>query len=137
MGVEEDRSGITVNSFTSVSLDPPLILVSIDKGTKAIQALENTPFIVNILSTGQEAIAWQFAGKQQQGLQIDWSQTDIGPKLEGSLATLECTPWESFDAGDHVLYLGKVENYEYTDGDGLMFYQGKFLNSIEVENYIS
>ncbi|AXF56961.1 flavin reductase family protein [Salicibibacter kimchii] len=128
---EYDRSGITVNSFTTVSMDPPLILVSIDKGTKAYRNMKGKPFVVNILSADQEALAWQFAGKNQQGLSIQWDQEKYGPILQGALATIECSPWEEFDAGDHVLRVGKVENYHYVDGDGLMFIQGKILNAQE------
>ncbi|MBO9130663.1 flavin reductase family protein [Bacillus sp. 165] len=131
---DNERSGITVNSFTSVSLNPPLVLVSIDQKAKACEALQNRPFIINILSADQEAIAWQFAGRPQEGLQLEWEDTEIGPKLKGALAAIECTPWKAYDGGDHVLYIGEVQNFSHNQGDALMFYRGKFLKTNEIEN---
>ncbi len=119
--------GITVNSFTSVSLEPALVLVSIDKRAKACQALKNRSFVVNILSSQQEAVAWQFAGRPQENLTIEWEETEIGPKIAGALATIECTPWNTYEGGDHVLYIGEIHDFAYEDRDALMFYKGKFL----------
>lgn len=119
--------GITVNSFTSVSLEPALVLVSIDKRAKACQALKNRSFVVNILSSQQEAVAWQFAGRPQENLTIEWEETEIGPKIAGALATIECTPWNTYEGGDHVLYIGEIQDFAYEDRDALMFYKGKFL----------
>ncbi|WP_270179980.1 flavin reductase family protein [Alkalihalobacillus sp. CinArs1] len=136
-GDDGEKRGITVNSFTSVSLDPALILVSIDKKAKSFEALKNKNFVVNILSAGQEAVAWQFAGRDQVGLSIDWEETDIGPKIKGSLASIECEPWTEYDGGDHVLFIGEVKNYSYEDGDGLVFFQGKFRQTEAVANYVT
>ncbi|MCP3740227.1 flavin reductase family protein [Rossellomorea sp. BNER] len=132
----QQKQGITVNSFTSVSLDPPLVLVSIDKKAKANERMQGKPFVINILSSGQEAIAWQFAGKEQLGLQIDWEESNYGPKIQGSLATIECKPWEEYDGGDHVLYVGEVKNYHYEEGNALVFFQGKFLETNSIDNYV-
>ncbi|WP_051353299.1 flavin reductase family protein [Thalassobacillus devorans] len=131
------KKGITVNSFTSVSLDPPLILVSIDKNAKSYESLKNKSFIVNILSSGQEAIAWQFAGREQQGLNIEWEESEYGPKIKGALATIECTPWKEYEGGDHVLFLGEVKNYTYQEDDGLVFFKGKFRQTKAIENYVT
>ncbi|WP_261131879.1 flavin reductase family protein [Bacillus sp. Marseille-Q3570] len=135
-GEDKVKHGITVNSFTSVSLDPPLVLVSIDKKAKACAGLKNQSFVVNILASGQEAIAWQFAGKEQQGLEIEWEETFLGPKIKDTLATFECSPWKEYDGGDHILYLGKIQDFSYTDGDALVFYQGKFSQTKEIDNYL-
>jgi flavin reductase (DIM6/NTAB) family NADH-FMN oxidoreductase RutF len=132
----QQKQGITVNSFTSVSLDPPLVLVSIDKKAKANERMHGKPFVINILSSGQEAIAWQFAGKEQLGLQIDWEESNYGPKIQGSLATIECKPWKEYDGGDHVLYVGEVKNYHYEEGNALVFFQGKFLETNSIDNYV-
>lgn len=124
---DNEFNGITVNSFTSVSLDPALVLVSIDKKAKACQALVDRPFIVNILATNQEAVAWQFAGRPQEDVAIEWEETDIGPKISGAIASIECVPWKAYEGGDHVLYLGEVKKFTYNDEDALMFFKGKFL----------
>jgi flavin reductase (DIM6/NTAB) family NADH-FMN oxidoreductase RutF len=132
-GDDGQRYGITVNSFTSVSLDPPLVLISIDRKAKACKGLKERSFVINVLSADQEAFAWQFAGKQQIGLQIEWEDTPIGPKLKDALATIECTPWREYDGGDHVLYIGEVHDFSYRDGDGLIFYQGKFFRTKDLD----
>jgi flavin reductase (DIM6/NTAB) family NADH-FMN oxidoreductase RutF len=131
---EQDRSGITVNSFTSVSLDPPLVLVSIDRKAKACEAMKGQPFVVNILASHQQDIAWQFAGRPQIDLEMEWEDTEVGPKIKGVLAAVECEPWQSYDGGDHILFLGKVKAFTNGEGHALMFYKGKFYKSEEMES---
>lgn len=124
--LDGNRSGITVNSFTSVSLDPALVLISIDRKAKAFDGLKNKSFIVNILSAAQETIAWQFAGRPQEGLEIEWDDTTLGPKIKGALATIECVPWNEYDGGDHVLFVGEVKDFTYENESALTFFGGKF-----------
>lgn len=122
---DEGINGITVNSFTSVSLDPALALVSIDKRAKSLDQMKGKPFTINILSDSQEATAWQFAGRQQEDLQIEWDETGDSPSIVGSAATIHCKPWKEVDAGDHVLYIGEITNFSRTDKQALTFYEGK------------
>lgn len=124
-GEDGERYGFTVNSFTSVSLDPPLVLVSIDRRAKAFRQLVGRPFTVNILAADQAALAWQFAGKPQDGLDVPWEEGESSPRLRGTLGHLVCTPWQTYDGGDHVLYLGEVQAFQYRDGEPLIFYSGK------------
>ncbi|RXI98309.1 flavin reductase [Anaerobacillus alkaliphilus] len=126
---DHEYNGITVNSFTSVSLDPALVLVSIDKKAKACQALENRPFVVNILASNQEPIAWQFAGRPQEKLTLEWEETEVGPKIAGAIATIECIPWNAYEGGDHILFVGEIKAFSYNDKDALMFFKGKFINN--------
>lgn len=129
---DNNRRGITINSFTSVSLDPPLVLISIDKNTKAYNDLKNRPFVINILSGEQRLLALQFAGKPQEGLVVDWQEdSDIGPRLANTVGTIECSPWEQYQGGDHLLFLGKVEDFAYCEKDSLLFYKGQFLKTTE------
>jgi flavin reductase (DIM6/NTAB) family NADH-FMN oxidoreductase RutF len=122
------KYGITVNSFTSVSLDPALALVSIAKKAKACEALKNRPFVINVLSESQEAYAWQFAGRPNENLVVEWEEdSKLSPRLKNVLATIECTPWAEYEGGDHILYVGKVEDFSYSDADSLVFFRGKFL----------
>ncbi|WP_252393539.1 flavin reductase family protein [Hydrogenibacillus sp. N12] len=127
-GEDGGRYGITMNSFTSVSLNPPLILVAIDRRTKAYGKLPGRPFAVNILSSDQEDLAYHFAGKPREGLDIPWVEGALAPRLGGVLATIVCTPWQTYDGGDHVLYLGEVQEFQYRDGDPLVFYRGKMTS---------
>ncbi|TQR19602.1 flavin reductase family protein [Psychrobacillus vulpis] len=133
------RYGITVNSFTSVSLDPALVLVSIAKSAKACEALKNRPFVINVLSESQEPYAWQFAGRPNENLVVEWEiDSKNSPRLKDALATIECVPWAEYEGGDHILYVGKVVDFSYSNADSLLFFRGKFLktenNQIVVNN---
>jgi flavin reductase (DIM6/NTAB) family NADH-FMN oxidoreductase RutF len=118
--------GATVNSFTAVSLDPALVLVSLDRRTKACRHLDGNPFTVNVLREQQDDIALHFAGKPSQE-PLEWRRDPgLAPRLSGSLAYIACTPWRTYDGGDHQLFLGEVEEFEFFGGDPLLFYLGKF-----------
>src|SRR5215470_11320994 len=84
--------GVTVNSFTSVSMDPPLILVSLARTAKAAGPLSTVPFTINVLKASQLDIALQFAGRPRDGVQVAWkpSTGDLAPVLAGALATFRC-----------------------------------------------
>ena len=129
-GDDGNRRGITINSFTSVSLDPPLVLISINKNTKAYHDLRNRSFIINVLSAEQQSVAFQFAGKPQEGLVVEWQEdSEIGPRLKNTVATIECTPWAEYEGGDHLLFLGEVEDFSYNENESLLFHKGKFLKT--------
>ncbi|MEU0883745.1 flavin reductase family protein [Lentzea sp. NPDC005914] len=115
------KHGATVNSFTAVSLEPPLVLVSLDRRSKACHHLDNRPFVVNVLKADQGDIAMHFAGRPA-ARPIPWD----GTRIRDSLAHIVCAPWRSYDGGDHVLYLGEVEEIEVHQGDPLVFYRGAF-----------
>ncbi|WP_422933549.1 flavin reductase family protein [Sinomonas sp. P47F7] len=118
------RHGITVNSFTSVSLEPPLVLVSIARNTRAHDELAGRPFTVNILGAEQQALALHFAGRP--GVEPEWVEGPVAPRLSRVLAYFECTPWAAYDGGDHTLYLGEVVDFNYRSGDALAFASGRF-----------
>ncbi|WP_371922477.1 flavin reductase family protein [Sporosarcina sp. Marseille-Q4943] len=119
---EQGKHGMTANSFTSVSLDPPLVLVSVDWRAKALPYLKNNHFTVNILRESQQGTAMHFAGRAQDPAPFEWD----GIEIKGSLAFIECEPWAEYDGGDHVLVVGKVKRFAYEDGTPLAFYGGKF-----------
>lgn len=125
-GHEDTAHGMTVNAFTAVSLDPPLVLVSIDRRTKGCDLLDRAPFTVNVLHSGQRDVALHFAGRPQASLDLSWEEGKLAPRLLGCLAHLECEPWASYDGGDHVLFLGQVHTLDYADREPLLFYTGKF-----------
>lgn len=118
------RHGITVNSFTSVSMEPPLVLVSIAKTTRAHDELAHRPFTVNILGAEQQQLASHFAGKP--GQEPRWVEGPVAPRLAQVLAYFECTPWAAYPGGDHTLYLGEVVNFNYRNGDALAFANSSF-----------
>ncbi|KNB50710.1 flavin reductase family protein [Streptomyces caatingaensis] len=119
--------GATVNSFTAVSLDPPLVLVSLHRDSKAARLLPGRPFTVNVLAGEQAALARHFAGRGS-GAAPRWipSGTGLAPRLAGSLATVSCAPWATHDGGDHLLFLGRVEEFAVRrDARPLVFYRGE------------
>jgi flavin reductase len=121
--------GVTVNSFTSVSIDPPLILISIGRNARAAQALRDRPFVVNVLSSAQLPLAQQFAGQnknRESDLAIPWSRHHAIPRLRGSVAWLECQPYKQVEAGDHVLVLGEVVDHRTFSCEPLVFMSGQF-----------
>ncbi|MEU0469393.1 flavin reductase family protein [Amycolatopsis thermoflava] len=126
VGGAAEPHGATVNSFTSVSIDPPLVLVSLDRRSKLSRLLEDRPFVINILTAGQRDLALQFAGRPTPGLVVDWVEAPCGPRLAGSLAYISCSPWRRYDGGDHVLFLGQVEGFEFSGGEPLVFFRGEF-----------
>lgn len=123
---EDATHGVTVNAFTSVSLDPPLVLVSIDRKAVACSVLEGNSFNVNLLGADQSGLAWHFAGAPKEEPNITWEEGEFAPRLGGCVAWIECSPWRSYDCGDHVLHIGEVNNFESPGGEPLLFYLGKF-----------
>lgn len=121
--------GITVNSFTSVSLDPPLVLVLVARSARATKHLGLVPFSVNVLGAAQLDLARHFAGRPRGALDVVWQSTgdDLAPTLAGALAAFRCRPWRSYDGGDHLLHLGHVvEADAQDDGEPLVFDRGRF-----------
>lgn len=127
---EGNNKGITLNSFTSVSLDPALALISIDNKANSLDELKGNSFVINILSSDQRQLALQFAGKPQEDLMVEWEkETEYGPVLGGTLATIECACWAEYPGGDHTLFVGEVKDFDYTENESLIFYKGQFLQS--------
>ncbi|MER6720605.1 MULTISPECIES: flavin reductase family protein [Streptomyces] len=119
------RRGFTANSFISVSLDPPLVLVSVARKARSHDELVDRPFVVNVLGAEQEAMAMHFAGRPQ--LEPGWSDSPVGPRLDGALAHFACEPWAAYDGGDHTLFVGRVVDFDYRQGDLLGFCGGSFV----------
>ncbi|WCI08698.1 flavin reductase family protein [Arthrobacter sp. OVS8] len=118
------RHGITVNSFTSVSMDPPLVLVGIARTAKAHDELAGRPFAVNILGAEQRQLALHFAGRP--GPEPLWVEGVTAPRLSSVLAYFECKPWAAYDGGDHTLYVGEVMDFNYRNGDALAYANSAF-----------
>jgi flavin reductase (DIM6/NTAB) family NADH-FMN oxidoreductase RutF len=127
--------GITVNSFSSVSLDPPLVLFSIDKGCGSLAGLRAASGIaINVLGRDQEALSFRFA----RALTDKWSgvahQDGLAgaPLLEGAVACFECSPWAVYEGGDHLIFVCRVERYGCDlEKSPLLFYGGRYADLIE------
>jgi len=122
-------AGLTANAFTSVSLDPPLVLVCVDHKAQSYPAMQASGrFAVNILALGQDALSKRFAvsgGDKFDGLA--WSTGPAGlPLLSGALAALECHTVHTYPGGDHTIFVGRVEAVQAQDAEPLLYYQGKY-----------
>lgn len=126
-----DRSdhGMTVSAFCSVSLDPPLVLMCIEKTASAHEALTSAPaFVVNILSAKQEQIARRFSIvdiDRFEGVGFSRSRNGI-VVLDDVLGVIECNRCALHDAGDHTIIVGEVEAGRAGSGAPLLYYRGGY-----------
>lgn len=122
-------AGMTANTLTSVSLDPPLALVCIDHAAELYDALLAAPgFVLNILEASQEALSRRFAAKHLDRFDgIGYHTSPEGqPILDGVLASIECAPHATFPGGDHTIVVGRVLRGTTTDGAPLVYFRGGY-----------
>lgn len=130
--IDAQPHGMTVNSLTSVSLDPPLLLVCFNHGARSSEAVTAAGrFVVNVLSSTQEAIAMRFAKRGEDhfaGLGLEYGKHRV-PVVPNALAHLECDVERAVAAGDHTVVFGAVNRTCVRDGDPLGFYGGRFADT--------
>lgn len=129
--------GCTANSFTSVSLDPPLVLWSQALKARSYPAFRDADrFAINILSEDQESISQRFGSdKVEHKFEgIEW-QAGLGgvPVLNGCAALIECRKVAAYPGGDHAIFLGQIENLRRIDRNPLVFGRGKYLRAYAPE----
>ena len=121
--------GLTANAFTSVSLEPPLLLISVDKKAESYPFFEESKvFTINILRDHQEAMSRKFAvsgGNKFEGVAYRRGANGV-PILDDTIAHLECRLYAAYDGGDHTLYLGEILEAETREGKPLLFYRGGY-----------
>ena len=123
--------GCTANAVTSLSLDPPLMLVCLDRSTNTHpQLLDARAFTINIVRSepGAEELCRTFAGKGEDKFAgVEWREGITGcPLLAAALAYLECELDGTYEGGDHTIFVGRVVAAEVRDGEPLLFYRGRF-----------
>jgi flavin reductase (DIM6/NTAB) family NADH-FMN oxidoreductase RutF len=121
--------GMTVNSFSSVSLDPPLVLVSIDlKNAILGHFISSSWFAINILAEHQEDLSRRFSSaSEDRFLGVSWHVGASGtPLLDGVLAQLECSVVRTFEAGDHTVLIGEVRRAGTSEGKPLVFFDSAY-----------
>lgn len=126
--------GLTVSSFNSVSIDPPLILWSLEKRSTTLPAFEQAShFAVNVLGADQMDLSNLFAGRAEDKFSgLDCPAGEGGaPLLPGCVATFQCRNWAQYDGGDHVILLGEVIAFERTPGAALLFHDGAYCVAAE------
>jgi flavin reductase (DIM6/NTAB) family NADH-FMN oxidoreductase RutF len=123
-------AGLTTNAFTSLSLDPPLVLVCFDNGSRTLPVVrEAGKFAVNVLRRGQEDLAAVFASKRVQAekfAEVAHAEREGVPVLDDALAWLVCSVHELLPGGDHTVGIGAVETLEAFDGEPLLFWRGEY-----------
>jgi flavin reductase (DIM6/NTAB) family NADH-FMN oxidoreductase RutF len=127
------KLGLTATAVTSVSLDPPLMLVCVHNGTRSAAALKaHAPFVVHVLGAGQESLARHFASALPDKFAgIPHSVTASGcPLLEGVLASIECLPYQIYSGGDHTIVVGRVVEAQVSGDEmpPLIYFRRQFLN---------
>ena len=131
---EPQPHGMTATSFTSVSLDPPLVLVCVDRRAVMHRKLDADAFGVSVLASDQEAVARHFANRARPlgSAQFECTDCTFGrvtgvPLIGGAIATFECRQWRRYDGGDHTIVLGRLVSFAWSDRRSpLVFFTGAF-----------
>lgn len=127
-------NGLTTRSFVSVSADPPLLLVSIDRTSRTLPAIRKSgAFVVNFLAAGREALSARFASKAEDKFEgVPWLPSTIAngaPILaEDAIAYAECLVSQEIQAGDHWLILASVEGGRILSGRPLLYYRRSYAD---------
>lgn len=128
--------GLTMSSFNSVSVDPPLILFSIDRKAFSLAAMTKAEgYAVNILGRDQEHLSDKFAralGDKWEAVEHTLGHT--APLIAGAIAHFECVPYAQYDGGDHVIFVGRVVRFSaYPAKEPLIFFRGAYRSLAEPE----
>lgn len=130
---EGNPVGLTVNSFSSVSLTPPLVMWCLGNGSSCRAGFDHHPFFaVHVLAADQQALAMQFAGAPAQrfeGVALDTNARGL-PILPGCLAVIECERYQTLEGGDHQIYMGHVlATHQVNAGPALVYHQRRFSHT--------
>jgi flavin reductase (DIM6/NTAB) family NADH-FMN oxidoreductase RutF len=126
--------GMTANAFLSVSLRPPLVLVSLGRCRMSEMLPRTGRYGVSVLASDQEHFAAHFAGQRVSPVAPEFVWHKDLPLLDGALAHVGCRVVDVHTAGDHVLWIGEVEHLYHRDGEPLLFYTGRFGTLSEVSD---
>jgi flavin reductase (DIM6/NTAB) family NADH-FMN oxidoreductase RutF len=130
LGPDGVPRGITANSFTSVSLTPPLILICIARSASSHRVFSDVDrFAVSILGQHQQDLSARFASQLRDKFSnICWDLTQGGsPVLSDSVAWLDCSKHEAVDAGDHTILVGRVLQFRHSERPALGYYRGRYV----------
>jgi 4-nitrophenol 2-monooxygenase / 4-nitrocatechol 4-monooxygenase, reductase component len=122
-------TGLTASAFSSVSLDPPLVLICVDHKSQSYPSLRDRGcFAVNILSVDQQAISRRCASSRLDKFdEVPHRISDLGlPLIEGAIAQLECTTVSTHVEGDHTIFVGRVERASVGAGEPLLYFRGQY-----------
>ena len=121
--VDGEKHGMTANGFMSVSLEPPLIVVSVGKKARSHELIaQSGSYGVSILTEAQQAYSNHFAGRPDDNLDIPWEELDGNPVIGGTLAQMSAKVVDAHEAGDHTLYIAEVTAFNYSEGKPILYY---------------
>ena len=125
------RHGMTVSAFNEVSVEPPLVLICADKTSNTLGVIQQAgAFSVSVLSSCQDELSGLFANQQEEAIRFDGLDCPLGatgcPRIPGSLVWLDCSVHQAVDAGDHIVYIGRVEEAEVQDLGPLIHFRGRY-----------
>jgi flavin reductase (DIM6/NTAB) family NADH-FMN oxidoreductase RutF len=123
-------SGATANAVTSLSLDPPMMLACLDRGSRTLTSVRaQARFGVNALAAGQAELARRFSAKDPEPEKwdsVEWSEREGLPRLDGALVWVACELRDLIDGGDHLILTGNVIEAEAGVGQPLLFHRGGY-----------
>jgi len=128
--------GVTVNSFNSVSLDPPIVLWSLNKTSPSLAAFEQAGrFVIQVLAIDQIDLSRRFASRTPEKFDGVHHRCGLGglPVIEGCTAAFECLTLEQRTVGDHILFLGHIEAFDQRHGASLLYCQGRYARGVSLE----
>jgi flavin reductase (DIM6/NTAB) family NADH-FMN oxidoreductase RutF len=128
-GTDGKPYGLTVNSFTSVSCCPPLVLICVDYRCNVLPHFRSSShYGVNVLSEHQRDVSVRFAQRQLDRFDgLPWRSGQLGvPVLGDCLALMECSVSQVVEAGDHAIFIGEVEHTEFHEGKPLLYYASSY-----------
>lgn len=129
LDAEREPVGVTVNSFSSVSLEPPLVLWSLARKSWSLPAFENAEhFAIHVLGSDQQDLSDRFARASSDKFGAVETRPGLGdvPLLNGCAAVFECTTEHRYDGGDHIILVGRVQAFSVCDKAPLLFYRGRY-----------
>jgi flavin reductase (DIM6/NTAB) family NADH-FMN oxidoreductase RutF len=129
------REGLTANSFSALSLDPPLVIWSLSRKAKSLDNIVAAGhFAINVLRAGQADLSHRFATPMEDKFEGVAVHSGLGgsPVLDGALASFECRIEATMDGGDHVLFVGRVLQLSYGQGDPLIFNAGAYCTAVSI-----
>lgn len=124
---QNEIKGITVNSFMSLSLDPTLIAISIDKTASMYQILQEVDtFGISVLSENQKEESMIYANQKEAEKPVKFMDLAGTPVLDNALVQLSCEKESAVEAGDHMIYIAKVNDLKINDGNPLLYFSGSY-----------
>jgi flavin reductase (DIM6/NTAB) family NADH-FMN oxidoreductase RutF len=127
-------SGATANAVTSLSLDPPMMLACLDRGSRTLTSARATGrFGVNALAAGREAVARRFSGKEPEPAKwegVEWTESEGCPRFPDALIWVACELRDLIDGGDHLILTGRVLEADSREGRPLIFHRGAYRDLI-------